>query len=49
MHKYTGKKNTYKTAVYIKVTKNISIEEIHYFTQVKHAYKEQYKEEKLYP
>lgn len=51
MHKYTGKKNTYKTAVYIKVTKNISIEVhvIHYFTQVKHAYKEQYIEEKLYP
>lgn len=45
----TGKKNTYKTAVYIKVTKNISIEVIHYFTQVKHAYKEQYIEEKLYP
>lgn len=42
MHKDTGKKHTYKTAVYIKETKNISIEVILYFTQVKHAYKEQY-------
>lgn len=48
MYKYIGKKNIYKIVVYIKVIKNIFIEVIYYFIQVKYVYKEQYIEEKLY-